>query len=72
MAERTAFEIAVLKGEWLADPCWGIEETEGFEAHRHELEAFALRHELKVRKRLELEAERLGMTPLARLESSDV
>ena len=26
--------------DWLGDPCWDIEETEGFEAHRDELIAF--------------------------------
>jgi hypothetical protein len=38
--ERTPEEIELLKSNWLKDPCWDIEETEGFEAHRDELAAF--------------------------------
>lgn len=34
---KTAEEIEHLKSNWFADPCWDIEETEGFEAHRAEL-----------------------------------
>lgn len=39
---RTAEEIAALKRGWKADPCWDIEDTEGFEAHRDELTAYHL------------------------------
>lgn len=35
-------DIKQLKGEWLHDPCWNIEDTEGFEAYRDELLAFRL------------------------------
>lgn len=35
MKERS--EIDKLKGEWSMDPCWDIEETEGFEDHKSEL-----------------------------------
>lgn len=38
--ERTRDEIDALKRDWQRDPCWDIEETEGFEAHREELEEF--------------------------------
>lgn len=38
----TPEEIDHLKKSWLADPCWDIEDTEGFEAHRAELLAFRL------------------------------
>ena len=34
---RTPEEIEALKKNWLQDPCWDIEDTEGFEAHREEL-----------------------------------
>ena len=34
---RTPVEIEALKKNWLQDPCWDIEDTEGFEAHREEL-----------------------------------
>lgn len=39
MASRK--DISKLKAEWLADPCWDIEDTEGFEADREELIAFS-------------------------------
>lgn len=42
---RTGPEILELKMQWLADGCWDIEETEGFEAHREELLAFRLHSE---------------------------
>jgi hypothetical protein len=34
-----------LKAQWLADPCWDIEYTEGFEEHRQELLIFRLETE---------------------------
>lgn len=37
----TAQEIDKLKSDWRADPCWDIEDTEGFEEHRDELAKFA-------------------------------
>lgn len=30
-------DIEELKAQWLADPCWDIEDTEGYEAHYDEL-----------------------------------
>ena len=36
----TLAEIVALKNSWLDDPCWNIEETEGFEAHYDQLLAF--------------------------------
>ena len=38
-------EVEKLKAAWLRDPCWDIEETEGFEAHREDLLAFRLERE---------------------------
>lgn len=38
-------EIEALKENWLSDPCWDIEDTEGFEAHYGELYAFRLAQE---------------------------
>lgn len=35
--QRTAAELENLQAQWEADPCWDIEETEGFEAHYDEL-----------------------------------
>ena len=40
MPAITRNDIEALKRNWLADPCWDIEDTEGFEAHRDELKAF--------------------------------
>ncbi|WP_034340844.1 hypothetical protein [Deinococcus misasensis] len=40
-APRTPEEIEALKRSWAADPCWDIEATEGFEAHREELQRFS-------------------------------
>ncbi|MCC3159721.1 hypothetical protein LJ737_20940 [Hymenobacter sp. 15J16-1T3B] len=42
--QRTPEEIENLKDSWASDPCWDIEDTEGFEAHYEELKAF---HEQK-------------------------
>ena len=36
----TRDEIEKLKESWLNDPCWDIEDTEGFEEHREELLAY--------------------------------
>lgn len=40
-AERAREDVEALKADWLSDPQWDIEHTEGFEAHREELAAFA-------------------------------
>lgn len=37
---KTQEEVAELKRQWLADPCWDIENTEGFESHQEGLLAF--------------------------------
>lgn len=34
---KTTAELDALKVNWMADPCWDIEDTEGFEAHYTEL-----------------------------------
>jgi hypothetical protein len=44
---KTPQEISALKKDWESDPCWDIEDTEGFEAHREELLAFSLQHQAK-------------------------
>lgn len=36
----TREQIDDLKRQWRADPCWDIEETEGFEEHREELREY--------------------------------
>lgn len=40
MATKTIEEIQALKDDWLKDPCWDIEDTEGFEEHKDELLAY--------------------------------
>lgn len=42
---KSRAEIEALKENWLSDPCWDIEDTEGFEAHYGELYAFRLAQE---------------------------
>jgi len=39
--------INKLKAAWLADPCWDIETTEGFEDHIEELKQFRLENEAR-------------------------
>lgn len=38
--EKTKAEIRKLKDDWCKDPCWDIEDTDGFEDHYEELAAF--------------------------------
>ncbi len=47
MKEKTREEIEALKKDWLKDPCWDIEATEGFEAHHDELYIYRLEQEVK-------------------------
>ena len=37
---KTISEIEELKSQWESDPCWDIEDTEGFEEHEEELRAY--------------------------------
>lgn len=37
---RSKEEVDKLKQDWLADPCWDIWDTEGFEDYQKELEEF--------------------------------
>lgn len=37
---KTQADIDDLKRQWRSDPCWDIEDTEGFEGHREELTAY--------------------------------
>lgn len=38
---KTREEVEALKRDWAKDPCWNIEETEGFEEYRDELFDFS-------------------------------
>ena len=44
---RSADDIQSLKKNWANDPCWDIEDTEGFEAHYDELKVYRLEMEAK-------------------------
>ena len=55
---KTPQEIQDLKDNWLADPCWDIEDTEGFEAHREELLAFHNEHRAEWDRERKLRKER--------------
>lgn len=64
-------EVESLKQNWLEDPCWDIEDTEGFEKHKKELLEFRLKQERiweekrKQHEELELEeAEKKGLKGL--------
>lgn len=56
--KRTPEEIEDLKAQWLADPCWDIEATDGFEEHRQELAKFGAKKEAEWKRAAE--AERLA------------
>lgn len=45
--EITVSSIEELKKSWEKDPCWDIEETEGFEKHKNELLAWRKEYELE-------------------------
>lgn len=66
MATKQAIDD--LKANWMKDPCWDIEETEGFEEHKEELQAFRLEQEKEWKRQAliasEKKAELLGwMSP---------
>lgn len=46
MTRKTREELEALKDNWLKDPCWDIEDTEGYEDHIEELLDFRLSQEL--------------------------
>lgn len=38
---KTRTEVEELKLHWRSDPCWDIEDSEGFEAYHDELKAYS-------------------------------
>lgn len=60
----TPEEVHDLKAQWCGDPVWDLEDTEGFEAHRDELAAFAKQQmdlwDAQAEARLTAKAESLG------------
>ena len=61
----TALEVQKLKNSWRADPCWDIEDTEGFEDHREELLAYSQechdKWEAEAQQELQEKANKLGI-----------
>jgi hypothetical protein len=59
----TEEQIQKLKDSWIHDPCWDIEDTEGFEEHHDELLAWRLdleeKHRLAANARAELRLEKI-------------
>jgi len=65
LSKEKTEELRLLKRDWKRDPCWDIEETEGFEAHRDELLAFRKEQEqiwnAERNCRLQAKSEELGL-----------
>lgn len=63
--QRTAHDLDTLKAQWRYDPCWDIEDTEGFEAHYDELKAYRFQCQqewhAEHQRELEAKAEDLGV-----------
>jgi hypothetical protein len=62
MSKKTLLEIDELKAGWASDPCFDIEDTEGFEDVREELLQFRQEMELKWKQREEQERNKLAET----------
>ena len=64
---KTRKEIDELKANWKHDPCWDIEDTEGFEAHRRELLSWRNEYEREAEQsyaeRIEARATELKCSP---------
>lgn len=44
---KTKMQIEELKKDWENDPCWDIEDTEGFDAYYDELKVYRLETEAR-------------------------
>lgn len=53
--QRTRAEIEALKTEWLSDPCWDLENSEGYEEHFEELRAFSEQYWREVSNRVNIQ-----------------
>lgn len=62
---KSLYEIEQLKRDWKNDPCYDIENTEGFEDHYEELKAFSD----KCKKHWKQEAEAREKAEIQQLES---
>ena len=54
---KTQEKIVELKRQWEQDPCWDIEDTEGFEVHARELLAYRKQKESEWEKQKQEEFE---------------
>jgi cyclopropane fatty-acyl-phospholipid synthase-like methyltransferase len=63
---KTPNDVHKLKEQWLIDPCWDIEETEGYEEYRDELKTWREQFEERMReahrKHMLRNAQQFGVT----------
>lgn len=71
---KTRNEVENLKRQWVVDPCWDLEDTEGFEEHKDELLEFRLKQEkkredkwLKEQEDVDKKAKELGLEGMYRI-----
>lgn len=56
---KTREEVEQLKADWIADPCYDLEETEGFEEYREELFDFSEKRKIIFEERFQKEKKRI-------------
>lgn len=61
---KTIEEIEKLKKNWASDPCWDIEDTEGFEDYYDELLAYRKEQEEKWKTEYEEHVKKYPLCPL--------
>lgn len=66
---KTKEELEKLKEDWRRNPCWDIEETEGFEEYHDQLHSFRLEYEKECD--IAWEAKRQNMFKHANVTISD-
>lgn len=71
---KTICEIQNLKRQWINDPCWDIENTEGFEEHKEELLKYRLqcgseweKERLEKEKLIDEEVKKVGIKGIYRM-----
>lgn len=58
---KTRDEVEALKRNWKSDPCWDLEQTEGFEEYVQELRAHRIQKERQWRHETAERAQRLAI-----------
>lgn len=55
---KTREEVEALKANWRSDPCWDLEDTEGFEEYREELAKYqkTAQEEWEAKRKADIEA----------------